>query len=192
MNDLRAYKLQGDVPAGSPTNPNTWSKHVCLTLVAESVLRAVAMAEEIHPGIVVHNVQHHGKVDAVDGKTQLVDALREAWADVPSSGRVPNGMTWVHPLIQAATALVDPDGSYGRQPEVAKRGKVAEYKDRLAWAIEHSNMAEKVGSDAARDFHKAEALRIIADCKAATGVDLSPPSIVQSRTKTGEQAKAAT
>ena len=188
MTNLSTYQVQGSIP---PVAPQTWRTTKRAFLVCASAERAIAMMKELYAGIEVHNVQHLGCLDAVDGATQLIDALREAWTDVPSEGRVPSGMSWVHPLIQATSAIVDPDGQYGQTPDALKRGKVATYKDRLAWAIEHANMADRVGSDVARDSYKAEALRIIQDCKAELNVDLMPvpQTVAVPRTKTGEQQK---
>lgn len=73
-----------------------------------------------------------------------VAALREAWLDVPWEGQVPKGDGhWIQALINAATAIVDPDGALRADPAALLRGRIATERRRFANAVDQLALAAK-------------------------------------------------
>lgn len=93
---------------------------------------------------------------------QLI-ALREAWLDVPWNGFVPKGAgAFMSKLVNAVTAIVDPDRQLREDPIARARGDVASLKSQLEFTRDGVRIAEEwvdSGLDACRaalDRLKAE------------------------------------
>lgn len=103
-------------------------------------------------------------------------ALREAWLDVPWDGQVDKGDGhWIQSLINAATAIVDPDGALRADPEALRRGQVAMHRRRYARAVEQLALAEKYPHTPPEVVAQNEAAKADAMAELAKlGADLGP------------------
>ena len=63
--------------------------------------------------------------------------LREAWIDLPFCGKVPQG--WgesLQRLVNAVSAVIDPDRTLREDPDVKRRGGIASYRQQFAFAAD--------------------------------------------------------
>lgn len=99
--------------------------------------------------------------------------LREAWLDVPFDGVVEkaNG-EWIQRLINAASAIVDPDRTLRETPEAQRRGRIASYRTKHAWWSEQATLSEAHGMTEKAADAASKRDQIAAECLAEYGIAL--------------------
>jgi hypothetical protein len=100
-------------------------------------------------------------------------ALGEAWIDLPFDGVVPHG--WgesLQSLVNAVSAIVDPDRTLREDPEVKRRGSLAGYRQRHGYAVEMVKIAGEQGMADALAHWTAKRDDEAARCLAEHGVTL--------------------
>lgn len=98
--------------------------------------------------------------------------LREAWIDMPFDGVVPDG--WgdcVQRLVLAAGLIVDPDRTLRENPDVKRRGSLAGYRQRHAFAVQQVKASDPHFPDLYAMW-TAKRDRLAAECLAEHGVVL--------------------
>lgn len=89
---------------------------------------------------------------------EKLNALREAWLDVPFRGVTDKGNgEWMQTLLNAVTDIVDPDGTLRETPEAQRRGNLAGYRTRIAYAKEQVRLAEANRMDPTEWIAKCDA-----------------------------------
>ena len=93
--------------------------------------------------------------------------LREAWIDLPFCGQVPQG--WgesLQRLINAVSAVVDPDRTLREEPEVKRRGGIASYRQQFAFAADTLKQAREQLADIEREEPDGVAAKRWRECVA--------------------------
>lgn len=102
-----------------------------------------------------------------------LDALREAWIDVPQNGVVPTGNgEWLQNLINAVTEIVDPDGALLHTPEVERRGSLAMYRSQFVYWTDQVKQSKRLELPAEVEKYQAKLDDVIAGCRADHGIEL--------------------
>lgn len=111
-------------------------------------------------------------------ETEKLNELRAAWINVPFHLQVPHGTAeWLQPLVNAVSAIVDPDRTLRDEPEVRRIGTLAGFKSQLEYARRQVEVAiefAKTGitpEQSRLDWEK-KCADIVAQCKDELGVDL--------------------
>jgi hypothetical protein len=105
-----------------------------------------------------------------------IDALREAWLDIPWEGQVDKGDGhWIQTLINAVSAIVDPENKLRDDPAVLRRGQIATHRRRYARALEQLALAEKYPHTPPEVIAQNIAARndALATCATEFGIDLT-------------------
>lgn len=73
-------------------------------------------------------------------------ALREAWLDMPFHGVVPVGFgDAIQNLVNAVSAIVDPDRTLRETEEARRRGRIADLRSTHAWAVDQVKSSAALG-----------------------------------------------
>lgn len=100
-------------------------------------------------------------------------ALKEAWIDTPFKGVAHVGFGEpIQNLINAVTAIVDPDRTLRDEPSVKRRGEIAGFRARCEYASEQVRLAAACGDARAIAHWSAERDKEKAACIAAYGMRL--------------------
>jgi hypothetical protein len=139
-------------------------------LLPDEELASLREIARTHPAVEVRSWRLMPIIDELRARRAVdaaITALREAWLDIPWEGQVDKGDGhWIQTLVNAATAIVDPDGKLRADPDAQRRGKIAEYRRRHERAKEQMSAGEKFGLSA-----EVEKWRVIRDEAAAASRD---------------------
>lgn len=106
--------------------------------------------------------------------TPALDVLREAWLDIPWSGEVDKGDGhWMQTLINAVSAIVDPDRTLREDPEARRRGRLAQHRQLFARYAEQVSLSEKHGITEQVAHWTAKRDAVHAECFAEFGINLT-------------------